>query len=236
MSANAEFSTTLDYEFIGGASVTVTASADVYTSYSLNSAVEVLTVPQPIGEFSGIIEYSIVSAGNVSISGVSSNIIENSLASLAKVFVFGEANTGYDFSFSGAGGYKPIEGQANLFFTFTSSSFVEFGVQRRGFANTRIEFSASGEGNLPVKASANYPLDFFVQSTATQFSLGVANCEFDFSVNSNVLNYSLHIYDRLGKNDIELVTYEFNEVEVLNENNLAEIIDSGRNDAKVLSY
>ena len=236
MSANAEFSTTLDYEFIGGGSVIVTGVANVLTSYSLNSSVEVLTVPQPIAEFSGTIEYSITSTGNVTISGISSNVIENSLISLAKAFVFGEANTEYNFSFSGAGGYKPIEGYANLSFDFSVSATAEFGVQRRGFANTRIEFAASAEGALPVKASANYPLDFFLQSTATQFSLGKANCEFAFSVNSNLLNYSLQIYDTLGKNEIELVAYEFNEVEVLNENNLAEIIDSGRNEAKVLSY
>jgi hypothetical protein len=123
-----------------------------------------------------------------------------------------------------------------VFIGFTLDAALEFGIQTRGFANNRIEFTQTALGNLPIRVSANIPFEFSVQSSATQFSLGTANLSFDFSVDSNVLNYSLHVYDRIGKNEVELVTYEFNNIEILNEKNFIEIIDSGRNEAKILSY
>lgn len=193
MSANVEFSTTLDYDFFGGGIVFVS------------------------GEASGVLDYN--------------------LDSDVKVLIFAESSNNFiDFTFLGGIELPIINATADLSFDFSVSSTVEFGVQRWAFANTRIEFTQTSEGFALVKASVDYLYDFIVNTSATQFSFGTANTELDFFFNSNVLNYSLHIYDRLGKNDVELLTSEFNEIEILNENNFVEIIDSGRNDARVLSY
>ena len=193
MAANAEFSTTLDYEFIGGGTVFVVGQGAVSIDYSLDSEV--------------------------------------------KALIFAESSNNFiDFTFSGGIQLPTINASADLSFGFSVSATVEFGVQRWATANTRVEFSASAEGVAPIRASVDYTLPFLAQSTITQFSLAFANTSFDFSVESEVLNYSLQIVDRLGQNSIEFISYEFNEAEVINENNYVEIIGSGYNEAKVLSY
>jgi hypothetical protein len=193
MAANAEFSTTLDYEFFGGGTVFV------------------------VGEGSGVLDYIF-----------NSNV---------KTLIFAESSNNFiDFTFTGGIQLPTINAVANLSFGFSISSTVEFGIQSFAFANTRIEFSSTSEGFAPIKVSVDYVLPFVAQSTITQFSLAFANTSFNFSVNSQVLNYSLQIVDLLGLNSIELITYEFNEIEVLNENNFVEIIDSGYNEAKVLTH
>jgi hypothetical protein len=193
MSANAEFSTTLDYEFVGDGIVFVVGQSSNSLDYLFNSSVKNLIKAESSNNFLG-------------------------------------------FEFSANIQLPTIIASANLSFDFSFSSTAEFGVQRRLTANTRVEFTQSAEGNLPVRASLSYPFEFSVQSSATQFSLGTANLSLDFSVDSNALNYSLHVYDRIGKNEVELVTYEFNGIEILNENNFVEITDSGRNEAKILYY
>jgi len=193
MAANAEFSTTLDYEFFGGGTVFV------------------------VGEGSGVLDY----------------IFDSNV----KALIFAESSNNFiDFAFTGGIQLPTINAIANLSFGFSVSSTVEFGIQSFAFANTRIEFSSTSEGFAPIKVSVDYVLPFVAQSTITQFSLAFANTSFDFSVDSQVLNYSLQIVDLLGLNSIELITYEFNEIEVLNENNFVEIIDSGYNEAKVLTH
>jgi hypothetical protein len=192
MAANAEFSTTLDYEFFGGGTIFV------------------------VGEAAGVIDYT--------------------LDSDVKALIFAESSNNFiDFTFSGGIQLPTINATANLSFGFSVSATVEFGVQSFAVANTRIEFSSTSEGFASIKGSVDYVLPFVAQSTITQFSLAFANTSFDFSVDSEVLNYSLQIVDRLGQNDIEFISYEFNEAHVLNENNFVEIIESGYNEAKILS-
>lgn len=192
MAANAEFSTTLDYEFFGGGTVFVVGQGAVSIDYSLDSDV--------------------------------------------KALIFAESSNNFiDFTFSGGIQLPIINATADLSFEFSVSATIEFGIQSFAFANTRIEFSSTSEGFAPIKGSVDYVLPFVAQSTITQFSLAFANTSFDFTVDSEVLNYSLQIVDRLGQNDIEFISYEFNEAHILNENNFVEIIESGYNEAKVLS-
>jgi hypothetical protein len=192
MAANAEFSTTLDYEFFGGGTVFVVGGGSVSIDYTLDSDV--------------------------------------------KALIFAESSNNFiDFTFSGGIQLPTINASANLSFGFSVSATVEFGIQSFAVANTRIEFSSTSEGFALIKGSVDYVLPFVAQSTITQFSLAFANISFDFSVDSEVLNYSLQIVDRLGQNDIEFISYEFNEAHVLNENNFVEIIESGYNEAKILS-
>jgi hypothetical protein len=235
--ANAVFSSTIDYEFQGGGSVIISANGTLVYNFSLLAELEAITVPQPNLDFSGSIDYFANSFGTVLVSANTNLVFDLLISSNTRVLIEAtSSNNNLDFVLASSGKYKPINGILNSTIDFSVFSTVEFGIQSFAFANTRIEFSSTSEGFAPIKVSVDYILPFVAQSTITQFSLAFANTSFDFSVDSQVLNYSLQIVDLLGLNSIELITYEFNEIEVLNENNFVEIIDSGYNEAKVLTH
>lgn len=186
-------------------------------------------------EFSTTLDYILIGGGVVSLDGYVSTTFDYALDFSAKNLIFGESsNNVLDFEFSSSISLPIIDAQADLNIDFTFSSTIEFGIQTFGTGSARIDFEGSASAYLPVKASLEYSYPFSLNSTITQFSLGSSNVSIDFSVDSNVLNYSEHIYDRLGKNDIEFVSYTSNYVEVLNENNDVQIIENGKNSLVVL--
>jgi hypothetical protein len=186
------------------------------------------------GEFSSTIDYDFIGGGFVTVSGVVSGTITPILNFEGRVPIFAEStNNSISFTFSGGIQLPTIQAQAELDFDFTVSSTLEFGIQSYAFANTRIEFTSNSEVISFIEGEVDYVYPFVLESNITQFSLGQAVVSYDFEVDSSVFNYSIHSYDKIGKNLVKLLDYN-NEILINDERNGVIIKRDGMNEVKIL--
>lgn len=186
------------------------------------------------GEFSSTIDYDFIGGGFVTVSGVVSGTITPILNFEGRVPIFAEStNNSISFTFSGGIQLPTIQAQAELDFDFTVSSTLEFGIQSYAFANTRIEFTSNSEVISFIEGEVDCIYPFTLESNITQFSLGQAVVSYDFEVDSSVFNYSIHSYDKIGKNLVKLLDYN-NEISINDERNGVIIKRDGMNEVKIL--
>jgi len=194
MSANGAFSTTLDYQFFGGG------------------------VVQNSGEVSGLIETSLVSNAQVSITGEISNF-------------------NLDFSFSAGIETPTIYGTADLSFGFAVSGQADQGIQTFGKSEwiNRLPFDVSSEGYVVVSGSLNQTLDFNLDTNIFLFSDGDGAGSFGFSLASEGTNISTGIYHRQGANYCTLDGLDYNNVQILSSYNDCTLVVDGIRQAEIIT-
>ena len=196
MSANGAITTTLDFDFFGGGYLQVS------------------------GEVSGVIEASVASIANVSVSGI---ILPVTL----------------DFSIETGIETPVICGRAaDLSFDFASTSTVEFGVQIYGTIGTEntvlFEYAAESTGYNLTHINFNPTLDFTLDTELYVFSLGDTAGLFNFSVASQGLNISTRSYSKDGANYCDIDAVDFNDAYIKLDSNLVEINSNGITYAEII--
>jgi hypothetical protein len=191
------------------------------------------------GAFSTTLDFEFFAGGYTTLTGEVSVSIEPSLVSYAKVPITGIINDfNLNFSFIGAIVPPTIQASAeNLSFGFTSSSFIEFGVQRYAkaeFGSLIIPFTQSAEGYNLTHAYLNKTLDFTLNTKIYVFSLGESAGSYGFSLESAGLNISTRAYSRDGANYYTFNGVNFNDVTINAQSNSVRIIDNGVRHAEVL--
>lgn len=191
------------------------------------------------GEFSTTLDFEFFAGGYVTLSGEASVSIEPSLVSYAKVPITGTLSEfNLDFIFAGTIVPPTIQALAqNLSFNFTSSSTVEFGVQRYAkaeFGSLVIPFTQSAQGYNLTHAYLNASLDFTLNTDIYVFSLGSSAGSYGFNLQSTALNISTRVYSRNGANYYAFNGINFNCATINKESNSVTIIDNGVRHATVL--
>jgi hypothetical protein len=191
------------------------------------------------GAFSTTLDFEFFAGGYTTLSGEVSVSIEPSLVSYARVPITGTLND-FNLNFSFTGTITPptiLASAENLSFGFTSSSFVEFGVQRYAaaeYGSLVIPFSATGQGYNLTHAYLNKTLDFTLNTKIYVFSLGESAGSYGFNLESTGLNISTRAYSRDGANYCTFNGVNFNGVTINKQSNSVRIIDNGIRHAEVL--
>jgi hypothetical protein len=191
------------------------------------------------GAFSTTLDFEFFAGGYTTLTGEVSVSIEPSLVSYAKVPITGIINDfNLNFSFIGAIVPPTIQASAeNLSFGFTSTSFIEFGVQRYAkaeYGSLVIPFTQSAQGYNLTHAYLNKTLDFTLNTKIYVFSLGESVGSYGFSLESTGLNISTRAYSRDGANYYTFNGVNFNDVTINAQSNSVRIIDNGVRHAEVL--
>ena len=191
------------------------------------------------GAFSTTLDFEFFAGGYTTLTGGVSATIEPSLVSYAQVPITGTLNNfNLDFAFAGIVSAPIIQASAeNLNFGFTSSSFIEFGVQRYAraeYGSLVIPFSATGEGYNVTHAYLNKTLDFTLNTNIYVFSIGDSAGSYDFSLQSTGLNISTRAYSRDGANYCTFNAIDFNDAIIKDQSNSVRIIDNGKRHAEVI--
>lgn len=191
------------------------------------------------GAFSTTLDFEFFAGGYTTLTGEASVSIETSLVSYARVPITGTLND-FNLNFSFVGLITPpiIQASAeNLNFGFTSSSTVEFGIQRYAkseYGSLVIPFTQSAQAYNSTHAYLNKTLDFTLNTKIYVFSLGEFDGSYGFNFNSTALNISTRAYSRNGANYCAFNGVNFNGATINNESNSVRIIDSGVRQATVL--
>lgn len=191
------------------------------------------------GAFSTTLDFEFFAGGYTTLSGEVSVSIEPSLVSYARVPITGTLNDfNLNFSFTGTITPPTIQASAqNLSFGFTSSSFVEFGVQRYAkaeYGSLVIPFTQSAQGYNLTHAYLNKTLDFTLDTNIYVFSLGDGAGLYGFNLESTAINVSTRAYSRDGANYCTFNGIDFNNAIIKNQSNSVRIIDNGIRHAEVL--
>lgn len=191
------------------------------------------------GAFSTTLDFEFFAGGYTTLSGEVSVSIEPSLVSYARVPITGTLNDfNLNFSFTGTITPPTIQASAeNLNFGFTSSSFIEFGVQRYAkaeYGSLVIPFTQSAQGYNLTHAYLNKTLDFTLNTKIYVFSLGETAGSYSFNLESTALNVSTRAYSRDGANYCTFNGVDFNNATINNQSNSVRIIDNGIRHAEVL--
>lgn len=191
------------------------------------------------GAFSTTLDFEFFAGGYTTLTGEASVSIETSLVSYARVSITGTLND-FNLNFSFVGLITPpiIQASAeNLNFNFTSSSTVEFGVQRYAkaeYGSLVIPFTQSAQGYNRTHAYLNASLDFTLNTNIYVFSLGESAGSYGFNLNSTAVNISTRVYSRNGANYYAFNGINFNCATINKESNSVTIIDNGVRHATVL--
>lgn len=191
------------------------------------------------GAFLTTLDFEFFAGGYTTLSGEASVSIEPSLVSYARVPITGTLND-FNLNFSFTGTITPPTIQAlaqNLNFGFTSSSFIEFGVQRYAraeFGSLVIPFTQSAQGTNTTHAYLNKTLDFTLNTDIYVFSLGSSVGSYGFNLESTALNISTRSYSRDGGNYYKFNGVNFNSAVINKQSNSVTIIDNGSRHATVL--
>lgn len=191
------------------------------------------------GAFSTTLDFEFFAGGYTTLSGEVSVSIEPSLVSYARVPITGTINDfNLNFSFTSTIVPPTIQASAeNLTFGFTSSSTVEFGVQRYAraeYGSLVIPFTQSAQGYNLTHAYLNKTLDFTLNTEIYVFSLGESTGSYEFSLESTGLNISTRSYSRDGANYCTFNGVNFNGATITKQSNNVRIIDNGIRHAEVL--
>lgn len=191
------------------------------------------------GAFSTTLDFEFFAGGFTTLSGEASVSIEPSLVSYARVPITGTLND-FNLNFSFTGRITPpiIQASAeNLNFGFTSSSTIEFGVQRYAkseYGSLVIPFTTTAQGYNLTHAYLNKTLDFTLNTKIYVFSLGESSGSYGFNLESTALNISTRAYSRDGANYCTFNGVDFNNAIINNQSNSVRIIDNGVRHATVL--
>jgi hypothetical protein len=191
------------------------------------------------GAFSTTLDFEFFAGGYTTLSGEVSVSIEPSLVSYARVPITGTLND-FNLNFSFTGTITPpiiLASAENLNFGFTSSSFIEFGVQRYAkaeYGSLVIPFTQSAQGYNLTHAYLNKTLDFTLNTKIYVFSLGESAGSYGFNLESTALNISTRAYSRDGANYCTFNGVNFNGVSINKQSNSVRIIDNGIRHAEVL--
>jgi hypothetical protein len=191
------------------------------------------------GAFSTTLDFEFFAGGYTTLTGEASVSIEPSLVSYARVPITGTLDD-FNLNFSFTGRITPPIIQASaedLSFGFTSSSFIEFGVQRYAkaeYGSLVIPFTQSAQGYNLTHAYLNKTLSFTLNTKIYVFSLGESAGTYGFNLESTALNVSTRAYSRDGANYCTFNGVNFNGVTINKQSNSVRIIDNGIRQAEVL--
>lgn len=187
------------------------------------------------GVFSSTLDYEFFGGGYSVVSGGISGSLEASLNSAASVSIYGESNNSIDFSFSSLAGTPTLRAEFSGSIDFTVTSTVEFGVQRWATVAGRIDFSANSEASSLVQSYADYSFDISLSASATQFSLGEVSGFYTFDVSGIGLNISTHVYDLIGRNEINFVSgLEHNDVTILSKQTDVKLLNGDKTYVEII--
>lgn len=193
------------------------------------------------GSIATTLDYEFFGGAVVKNAGTLTGALEPSLVFVAQNPVNAEPFT-YTLEFGLTAGIETptVYGEAtnlSIDFTIDQSGFIEFGVQKylTSNANTMIiPFGATGEGYSVVSGTFDNILPFTSETNIYVFSEGPAAGTFGFTVLGRGTNYSTHIYDKVGANEVTFQGIDSNDTKMIAESNDVIIIDNGIRQAEII--
>jgi|TARA_B110000908_G_scaffold51596_1_gene62926 hypothetical protein len=190
------------------------------------------------GAFSTTLDFEFFGGGYLQLSGEVSGTIGTSFVSYAQVPITGHISpVTLDFEFTAGIETPTIYGRAtDLSFGFTSSSFIEFGVQRYISVanNVLFDYTSESSGLVLTHANFNPTLEFTLDTNIYVFSEGDSIGSYSFSVESVGLNISTRTYSKDGANYTVFNSTDFNDLLINDESNSIKLTNTGMTQVEIL--